>query len=89
MTYFRAIGLGYCVLLVAFYGLSECMALLGNIWLSKWTEDPVMKSVETTNNSSIIQQRNIYYIGSYIGFGLAQSMLYCIILLSIHSSLVL
>jgi ATP-binding cassette subfamily C (CFTR/MRP) protein 1 len=75
MTYFRAVGLGYCVLLVTLYGLGECMFLLGNIWLSKWTEDPVMKSAEAAfNSTSCVPQRNIYYIGSYLGFGLGQSM---------------
>ncbi|XP_048752639.2 ATP-binding cassette sub-family C member 3-like isoform X2 [Ostrea edulis] len=73
MTYFRAIGLGYCVLMVTLYSMGECMILLGNIWLSRWTEDPAMKLADTTTNcSSSIQQRNIYFIGSYLGFGLGQ-----------------
>jgi hypothetical protein len=50
------------------------MFLLGNIWLSKWTDDPVMNSVETRNDSRIVQERNIYFLGSYFGFGLGQSM---------------
>ncbi|XP_048752627.2 ATP-binding cassette sub-family C member 3-like isoform X3 [Ostrea edulis] len=73
MTYFRTIGLGYCVLLVILYSLNECLTLLGNIWLSRWTDDPVMKSAKaTTNNNSSVQQRNIHFIGSYLGFGLGQ-----------------
>jgi hypothetical protein len=82
MTYFQAIGMGYCVLLVTLYGLNECMILLGNIWLSKWTEDPVIKSAETMNDSSIVQHKNIYFIGSYLGFGLRQSKLRCITIVS-------
>lgn len=83
MTYFRTIGLGYCVFLVILYSLSECMTLLGNIWLSKWTEDPVIKSVKgTRNSSSNVHEKNIYFIGSYLGFGLGQSILHYITLSS-------
>ncbi|XP_056008627.1 ATP-binding cassette sub-family C member 3-like [Ostrea edulis] len=73
MTYFRTIGVGYCVLLVTLFGLSECMTLLGNIWLSRWTDDPVMTSAKTnTNGSSSLHKRNIHFIGCYLGFGLGQ-----------------
>jgi ATP-binding cassette subfamily C (CFTR/MRP) protein 1 len=74
MTYFKAIGLGYCVVLVTLYCVGEGMALLGNIWLSRWTEDPVIKSSKATNDSNSVDQRNVYFIGGYLGFGLGQSM---------------
>ncbi|XP_061189750.1 multidrug resistance-associated protein 1-like [Saccostrea echinata] len=72
MTYFRAISLKYCILLVMFYGLGECMTLLGNIWLSKWTEDPVFRLVNQTIHDANVQERNTYFLGSYMGFGLGQ-----------------
>ncbi|XP_056008623.1 multidrug resistance-associated protein 1-like isoform X2 [Ostrea edulis] len=73
LTYFKAVDLGYCILIITLYGLSEIMTLLGNIWLSRWTDDPVMKSAKATANaSSSVHQRNIHFIGCYLGFGLGQ-----------------
>ncbi|XP_061188834.1 multidrug resistance-associated protein 1-like [Saccostrea echinata] len=72
MTYFRAISQKYCILLVMFYGLAECMNLLGNIWLSKWTEDPVFTLMNKTMHDANVQERNAYFLGSYMGFGIGQ-----------------
>ncbi|XP_062618978.1 multidrug resistance-associated protein 1-like isoform X2 [Saccostrea cucullata] len=72
MAYFRAMSLKYCILMVMLYGLGEGMTLLGNIWLSKWTEDPVFTLVNETIHDPDVQQRNTYFLGSYMGFGLGQ-----------------
>lgn len=55
------------------YEASEGLSLMGNIWLSRWTEDPILNSVVNgTQNHKELQRRNVYYLGCYVSFGIGQ-----------------
>ena len=73
LTYFKTIGIKYCILVVALYLASEGLSLMGNIWLSVWTEDPSLKfSNNTTQGHQELRHRQMYYLGGYLGFGIGQ-----------------
>lgn len=73
LTYFKTIGIKYCILVVALYLASEGLSLMGNIWLSVWTEDPSLKfSNNTTQGHEELRHRQIHYLGGYLGFGIGQ-----------------
>lgn len=75
VTYFKAVGLKYCLLLMLLYEASEGLSLMGNIWLSRWTEDPILNAaVNVMQNHRELQQRNVYYLGCYVSFGIGQGM---------------
>lgn len=82
VTYFKAVGLKYCLLMMLLYEASEGLSLMGNIWLSRWTEDPILNSVVNgTQNHKELQQRNVYYLGCYVSFGIGQA--FCMVLFGI------
>ncbi|XP_019920175.3 multidrug resistance-associated protein 1 [Magallana gigas] len=82
VTYFKAVGLKYCLLLMLLYEASEGLSLMGNIWLSRWTEDPILNAaVNVTQNQRELQQRNVYYLGCYVSFGIGQ--VFCVVLFGI------
>uniref|UniRef100_K1QJA3 Multidrug resistance-associated protein 1 n=1 Tax=Magallana gigas TaxID=29159 RepID=K1QJA3_MAGGI len=84
VTYFKAVGLKYCLLLMLLYEASEGLSLMGNIWLSRWTEDPILNAaVNVTQNHRELQQRNVYYLGCYVSFGIGQ--VFCVVLFGIFS----
>lgn len=57
------------------YEASEGLSLMGNIWLSRWTEDPILNAaVNVTQNHRELKQRNVYYLGCYVSFGIGQGM---------------
>jgi len=60
------------LLLVAFllFGVSSVMS---SLWLTQWTEDPVLQNASLTNTSIYLQHRDLY-LGVYGGFGVLQGM---------------
>lgn len=75
--YARSVGYGYALLIVVIYALYEAGAVLANIWLSEWTDDPDLNNLTAfPANSSQRQDRNNYYLALYGGFGAAQSECY-------------
>ena len=78
--YARSVGYIYVLFIVILYLLYEAAAVLANIWLSAWTDDPDLNNLTVfPANSSERLDRNNYYLILYGGFGAAQSkkMLFC------------
>ena len=72
--YARSVGYIYVLFIVILYLLYEAAAVLANIWLSEWTDDPDLKNLTIfPANSSERLDRNNYYLILYGGFGAAQS----------------
>ena len=67
-------GYIYGLLIVVVYVLYEAAAVLANIELSDWTDDPDLNNLTIfPANSSQRLDRNNYYLALYGGFGAAQS----------------
>jgi len=60
------------LLMVAFllFGISSVLSIL---WLTEWTEDPVLQNASLTNTSIYLHHRDLY-LGVYGGFGVLQGM---------------
>jgi len=58
------------VLLTLFllFGVSS---VLSSLWLTQWTEDPVLQNATLSNTSIYLQHRDLY-LGVYGGFGVLQ-----------------
>jgi len=73
MLYFRAVGLlATCIILLLFLGYQGA-SIASNIWLSEWTDDPILKD-RSQSNSTAYQDKNMLYLGVYGGFGVAQGL---------------
>ena len=60
-------------LLLAAFSLFGVSSVLSSLWLTKWTEDPVLQNASLTNTSIYLQHRDLY-LGVYGGFGVLQGM---------------
>ena len=75
-TYFaygRALGVFMMLLLLALFLLFGVSSVLSNLWLTQWTEDPVLQNASLTNTSTYLEHRDLY-VGVYGGFGVAQGI---------------
>ena len=83
--YMRALHTGlvllYVVILMASYGVT----ILSNVWISKWTDDPLFSN-DTVNTSSAtyINTRN-YYLETYSGIGVAEGGYHCTVCVPVYS----
>lgn len=74
--YIQSVGYGFALLIVIVYVLYEAAAVLANIWLSKWTDDPDLNNLTAfPANSSQRLDRNNYYLALYGGLGAGQGEL--------------
>jgi hypothetical protein len=72
--YVRSVGYWYGLIIILLYVMYEACAVLANIFLSRWTDDPDLNNLTTfPANSSAREDRNAYYLTLYGGFGVAQS----------------
>ncbi|XP_067675076.1 ATP-binding cassette sub-family C member 2-like [Haliotis asinina] len=83
LDYARAYGHWQMLLTVTSYGLYYILWLEGNIWLTQWTDDPLLKSVRDgilTNGTTKedVRRTNMQYLSVYSGLGLAMS--FCILI---------
>ncbi|XP_048239875.1 multidrug resistance-associated protein 1-like [Haliotis rufescens] len=75
MTFGRAVGLKYVGLIFTLYGLYEAAAVIGNVWLSEWTDDAQLNDMTALPyNSTERLDRNNYYLGIYGALGAAQTI---------------
>ncbi|KAK7108692.1 hypothetical protein V1264_016377 [Littorina saxatilis] len=73
--YGKSVGYVYALIIVVVYLLYEASAVLANIWLSQWTDDPDLNNLTVfPANSSERLDRNNYYLYLYGGFGAAQTI---------------
>jgi len=61
------------LLLVAIFLLFGISSVLSSLWLTQWTEDPVLQNASLINSSIYLQHRDLY-LGVYGGFGVLQGM---------------
>jgi len=60
-------------LLLATFLLFGISSLLSNLWLTQWTEDPVLQNASLTNTSVYSQHRDLY-LSVYGGIGVLQGV---------------
>jgi len=60
-------------LLLAIFLLFGVSSVLSSLWLTQWTEDPILQNASLTNTSVYLQHRDLY-LGVYGGFGVLQGM---------------
>ncbi|KAK7486632.1 hypothetical protein BaRGS_00022157, partial [Batillaria attramentaria] len=83
--YAHSAGYGFTLLVIIVYILYEAGAVLANIWLSLWTDDPDLNNLTAfPANSSERLDRNNYYLGMYGAFGAAQTI--CVLIYSVVDS---
>ena len=70
--YTQALGTIYVLLITFFFLLYQVASVLSSIWLSEWTEDPLLKNTSIAANSSEYQNKQNMYLGVYGGLGGAQ-----------------
>ncbi len=70
--YTRALGTFYVLLITLFFLVYQLASVMSNIWLSEWTEDPLLQNTSVLPNSSEYQNKQNMYLGVYGGLGGAQ-----------------
>ena len=60
-----------CPFIVLFFLIYQVASLCSNIWLSNWTEDPLLKKDSLSNTSKYTDRRDVY-LGIYGSLGLLQ-----------------
>ncbi|XP_067675078.1 multidrug resistance-associated protein 1-like [Haliotis asinina] len=74
LAYGRAIGLLSVAFALLMYALFQVTSVIANTWLSQWTDDGLLNNLTLLPfNGSARMTRNIYYLGIYGTFGLAQA----------------
>ena len=70
-SYVRALGKVYALLWWLMFIGYQLFSVLSNIWLSEWTEDPVIANASIVDTPYYEDTRNLY-LGVYGGLGGAQ-----------------
>lgn len=73
-TYFAAQGSGAVFLYFLTLFIYQGAVVLSSVWLSIWTEDPLMANSTLVNTSQYTSKRDMY-LGVYGGFGGVQGPL--------------
>jgi len=61
------------ILLLVTFLLFGVSSVLSSLWLTEWTEDPILQNATLTNTSLYLQHRDLY-LGVYGGFGVLQGV---------------
>ena len=69
--YVAALGLLNAILWFLFFILFQVASVLSNVWLSVWTEDPLLNNNTMANTSQYANKRDLY-LGVYGGLGVVQ-----------------
>lgn len=72
LRYTSALGSIYVLLIAFFFLLYQLASVLSSIWLSEWTEDPLLKNSSIPTNGSEYQNKQNMYLGVYGALGGAQ-----------------
>ena len=73
LAYAKAVGLKFSVLIVLLYGSYQGFAVWANIWLTRWTSNPDLQSLDKLPaDSKERRDKNDYYLGIYGALGVAQ-----------------
>ena len=73
--YIRALGTIFTVFWFIFFVGYQLFSVLSNIWLSVWTEDPVISNSTIVDTPYYIDTRNMY-LGVYGGLGGLQGKIF-------------
>ncbi|XP_064596836.1 multidrug resistance-associated protein 1-like [Liolophura sinensis] len=80
LTYFRALGVPFALLLCGLYVMYDVSMIFSNIWLSHWTTDAVLTNRSLPSDSPVYREKNDYYLGIYGGLGIGQGI--CVVTFS-------
>ena len=69
--YFRAIGGLSTFFIFMLFIIYNAGGIVSNIWLSEWTDDPLLAN-SSQSNTSEYQNKNYLYLGVYAGLGIGQ-----------------
>jgi len=72
-SYAKAMGIFMSAVLLAMFFLAQAASIWSSIWLSNWTDDPLLKNTSLVN-TSLYLNRQYYYLGVYSGLNGAQGM---------------
>ncbi|ESN96295.1 hypothetical protein HELRODRAFT_163344 [Helobdella robusta] len=75
-AYIKSLGVLLSSIFIFFFILFNVAALLSNFWLSKWTNDPIIRNASLINGSlpEDYKDKQMFYLGGYAGFGLLQAI---------------
>ncbi|XP_076438353.1 ATP-binding cassette sub-family C member 3-like [Babylonia areolata] len=70
----RAFGVGAAGMSLALLVMFNALGVGANIWLSRWTEDPLLRRPRH-NDTEVFRQRTAVYVGVYAGLGGLQAVM--------------
>ncbi|XP_070202775.1 multidrug resistance-associated protein 1-like [Littorina saxatilis] len=70
----RAFGVGAAVIAVMHLLLYNVMGIAANIWLSRWTDDSLLRNVSLAGTAAY-SERTLMYVGVFAALGVLQSIL--------------
>lgn len=72
MAFARAFGVPFVPVVMSAFVFRQVSEVIANIWLTSWTEDPILNNRSLPSNSTVYMELNDYYIGFYGLLGFAQ-----------------
>ena len=66
LTYAKSLGKLMSLLMLVFFVLYQLASVASSIWLSKWTEDDILKNSSLVNTTTYRQRQNLF-LGIYGG----------------------
>ena len=82
LAYCRSLGGFNAPVLLMFYVAYQTSMIASNIWLSQWTEDPILKNATIFPNSSVYLHTRDKYLGVYGGLGSSQGKFHNLIFIN-------
>ena len=76
LQYVKAVGVTSCVTATLLILLYQACSTAGAVWLSEWTDDPILANTSAHADTGQIVRRNNMYLLVYGLLGLAQSESY-------------
>ena len=67
-SYIKALGYGLTVMLIVSFLLYQAASVMSNVWLSQWTEDPLLKNMSLVETPEYNQKQGMY-LGVYGALG--------------------
>ena len=80
MTYIRSIGILNTFIIAIAYMAYQGASIGANLWLSRWTEDPIFNGSTPMNDSHYVYMQDVY-LGVYGAFGGSQGKIALTLLL--------
>jgi len=66
--YVKSMGVVVSCCMLLFFVLAQVASICSNIWLSKWTSDPLLMNATISNTSQFANRQNVF-LGVYAALG--------------------